>query len=494
MRVTNVWKSLGLSIILPFSAANESHGNFPGVFKLQYESGLLSDEVTTSQDKSTWANILNGLGEKSLLSPVLLESTCDSIGASVSCRIVSEKTQLNFFFDSISRTVSLEVRMPLVKLIDHDEIQETMIKLALEEFPRALKTRSNSSWLMTLVNQGDLDNDASLYGLILANSKVKDKRRLVKMGNVSIWSYQDDKVGFTKAMFINDTLRYITNDASVAHAEAFVHPAMISHNQPKRVLLVSDMPVAPLREITKYTTLEHVDIVGTSQEVLELMGNYFDLGSILDVKGINVTLVATDSVLSWAQTEVDRVGKFFEPPDSFVPCVEDAYDYSNSSMAEMKKREDFLNNLCENEEIAYLNYEKGFDWERQIYCKDRYFSIPKGANKEVKSVSSLSYDVILVDIPVYAQESLTDPLLHKQLKTLLDEIHGDSILVTSFGGTPGLTQSASNQDLRRDEFIRELTLPNKKGGHAYRFLTVYDEVSYLLLNRRSVLNSWIMQY
>jgi hypothetical protein len=64
--------------------------------------------------------------------------------------------------------------------------------------------------------------------------------------------------------------------SSIIHAEALVHPAMISHPEPNRVLLISDFPFAILDELQKYDSsiVERIDVAYANPEVQEIVGRF----------------------------------------------------------------------------------------------------------------------------------------------------------------------------------------------------------------------------
>jgi hypothetical protein len=65
--------------------------------------------------------------------------------------------------------------------------------------------------------------------------------------------------------------------SSTIYAEALVHPTMVSHPEPSRVLLLSDFLFAILNELHKYdpSVAELIDVSYSSPEVREKFGNYY---------------------------------------------------------------------------------------------------------------------------------------------------------------------------------------------------------------------------
>lgn len=70
-------------------------------------------------------------------------------------------------------------------------------------------------------------------------------------------------------MFLDSTLRATIDAAGRAHAEAFVHPTLVAHVEPKRFAVISDMPVAIVKEILKYQSITDITVVGANHEAID---------------------------------------------------------------------------------------------------------------------------------------------------------------------------------------------------------------------------------
>jgi hypothetical protein len=69
--------------------------------------------------------------------------------------------------------------------------------------------------------------------------------------------------------------------AGVAHAEALVHPALVAHPSPKRVLVNSLSPVPIVMEVLKYKSVEHISIIGSDVAAVDLIDTYMPTISFL---------------------------------------------------------------------------------------------------------------------------------------------------------------------------------------------------------------------
>lgn len=75
---------------------------------------------------------------------------------------------------------------------------------------------------------------------------------------------------YGKCLIIDGKIQSSTSDEWVYH-EALVHPAMISHPHPARVLVVGGGEGATLREVLKHSTVEEACMVDLDREVIEIV-------------------------------------------------------------------------------------------------------------------------------------------------------------------------------------------------------------------------------
>ena len=74
---------------------------------------------------------------------------------------------------------------------------------------------------------------------------------------------------FGKILFLDDKAQVSTFDEWIYH-EALVHPAMVAHPNPKRVLILGGGDGGALREVLKHRCVEHVTLVDIDPRVIEM--------------------------------------------------------------------------------------------------------------------------------------------------------------------------------------------------------------------------------
>ena len=163
--------------------------------------------------------------------------------------------------------------------------------------------------------------------LIFSQSEINDNSR------IDIWEYKSAETGkLYRDMFLDSTLRATTSDTGIAHAEAFVHPALISHALPKRVAVISDMPVAYVKEILKYKSVTDITLIGANQQAIDAVTS--QMPQINDCSTLqNVTdncmdderleIIESD-VLTWVENKADECKNV----DSWMYCkyIEEEYE------------------------------------------------------------------------------------------------------------------------------------------------------------------------
>ena len=127
----------------------------------------------------------------------------------------------------------------------------------------------------------DATTQSSLESTILSNNMLMEKKLLHKtiVSNYKEYNvWQHSQPGSiertTTSLFVFSKLRHTTTFAGVAHAEAMIHPALISHPNPSHIAVFSDFPSAYLREILKHKNVETVDVY-TNLEVVFITEKFF---------------------------------------------------------------------------------------------------------------------------------------------------------------------------------------------------------------------------
>jgi len=78
---------------------------------------------------------------------------------------------------------------------------------------------------------------------------------------------------FGKSLFLDDKIQSAEVDEFVYH-EALVHPAMMSHPDPKRILIIGGGEGATLREVLKHNTVQKVIMVDIDEELVKLCAEH----------------------------------------------------------------------------------------------------------------------------------------------------------------------------------------------------------------------------
>ena len=72
-----------------------------------------------------------------------------------------------------------------------------------------------------------------------------------------------------KILFL-DGVEQSSLHGEAAYHEALVHPAMLTHNNPKRVAIIGGGEGATLREVLKHKSVEHVVMIDIDKELINL--------------------------------------------------------------------------------------------------------------------------------------------------------------------------------------------------------------------------------
>jgi spermidine synthase len=278
---------------------------------------------------------------------------------------------------------------------------------------------------------------ASIEKKVLSNDAIEDKVQVFSSTSSSpststrtdIWEY--GLIATTEShrdLFIDSTLRATTTAAGRAHAEAFVHPAIIANINPKRVAIISDMPVAYVKEILKYKSVIDVTIVGSNQEAVEAVKTYMP--------------------------QLNDCSLIENVADS---CMDD-------ERLEIISGDDNGNN-----DVVVSTW-----MERMVHeCKDvDYFN--ECAEDPIMCETEPAYDVILVDI---ANPDQADQWLSHEFYGMLNAISTQETMTAfNIGSAPSV--EGGNEYEARNEFIEIV--------EEYRFkdtddaIMVYDEVRLFL--------------
>lgn len=253
--------------------------------------------------------------------------------------------------------------------------------------------------------------------------------------SIDIWSYKEpnNMHEVTHDLFINSTLRATTNAASQAHAEAMVHPALIAHPYPNRVAIISDAPLAFVKELRKYYvewwSLD-ISIVGVDLQTLDMTRTFMPL--LDDCSGLihaddscldSASITIEEDVDDWIESLIDDID-----PSHYGPCIE---------------LDDFPS--------------------------------------DYKCAPPPLFDVILLDVSIDRKHHWLSLDFHKKLKQLLND---ESILVINDGSEPDvdINFEFETDNALRDAFLSKVSIDQSLGGLGYQETFVYDEPAAAPLN------------
>lgn len=72
----------------------------------------------------------------------------------------------------------------------------------------------------------------------------------------------------TRQFYLDGVLKSNSFGQAAAH-ESFVHPAMLAHESPKRVLILGDGTGASIREVLKHPSVVEVTVLGSDETVID---------------------------------------------------------------------------------------------------------------------------------------------------------------------------------------------------------------------------------
>lgn len=113
-----------------------------------------------------------------------------------------------------------------------------------------------------------------------------------------------DTVSFGKVL-ITDGIVMISEMDEVIYHEMMVHVPMSLVNKPRKVLIIGGGDGGCAREVSKYSSVEHIDLVEIDSKVVEITQKYFD---------------------TWKKVDYTRLSIYFEDGFKFLEKSKDKYD------------------------------------------------------------------------------------------------------------------------------------------------------------------------
>lgn len=85
-----------------------------------------------------------------------------------------------------------------------------------------------------------------------------------------------DTLEFGKALVLDGIIQTTERDEFIYH-EMIVHPAMMTHPKPERVLVIGGGDGGTIREVVKYQTVRQADLVEIDEQVIWASRKYLPL-------------------------------------------------------------------------------------------------------------------------------------------------------------------------------------------------------------------------
>lgn len=445
------------------------------------------DILCQDMRESSFCHMLMNYNDKVLIHSTITSYNKESEGIEVDVSIRFLETSLPFNIEATT--------------------QETLVSLATDGIPKlfTLDPAVDSMWtILPSITDSDGNAGNTLSRIVLSRSasEITKKKRLYSSNQIQVWEYSTPKSEaegtHVLSVFFNQVLRFTTETmSSIIHAEALVHPAMISHPEPSRLLIVSDFPFAIIDELQKYnaTMLNRIDVAYTSPEVRDITNRFLPGTSYNSQSKIPVVFYNDLDHLPDPQgNEDEALDQFWD-----IRVLE-----SNDYMDPKKNKHQQARSICYDKATALANKRNGNDWERHLICgqntinNDLNEDVGKNDGDMLSSDSDediLEYDVIIMDVPSYFAAEWFSTSLQRKLKALLDSEEG--ILAVSIGFPPDMndffpTSLISSHRNRtkikpkhnisvRDSFLREASRHSQYNGIGYKHIAVYDEVSPFLV-------------
>ena len=163
----------------------------------------------------------------------------------------------------------------------------------------------------------EVDHPASLESMILERYDLENRMRIASSSSVEVWQYQDESGVPIRALFRDGYLLSTTHLAGIAHAEALVHPALLSGDGDElNAIILSQEPTSILKEVLKHMRVKSVLLVGVHRPSLDLAHIYLTSNNNCNFTRYNDTRcffqpqvrIFDGSVTDWLSTVADSGG------------------------------------------------------------------------------------------------------------------------------------------------------------------------------------------
>ncbi len=261
------------------------------------------------------------------------------------------------------------------------------------------------------------DHASSLEKMILERQDLHQRMRIAssnKGNSLEVWQHIEQGSLPIRSIFSNGNLLSTTHTSSAAHAEALVHPALISIDViPELILIISSEPTAILKEVLKHRRVLSVVLLGVDLDALALAEKYLPFNN-------DCSFIANPAAGGKQQDSSDVTATCLSQPNVI---------------------------LIKNETIS--------EWLTSFNA----------------DTSKVLPNVILVDVPPEKEESLLSSDIQSKLREIVSD---DAIVVLASGATPKLLDTHELD--KRHALLRSATESSSRGGLEYYQVYNYDEV------------------
>jgi len=127
-----------------------------------------------------------------------------------------------------------------------------------------------------------------------------------------------DTITFGRALILDNTFQTTEKDEFIYH-ELITHPALFTHPNPKKVLVIGGGDGGTVREVVKHDTVERVDFVELDRMVVEVCKKYLpSLSCQIDNERVNT--IFTDGIKYVAQCSEKYDVIIVDCPDPVGPA------------------------------------------------------------------------------------------------------------------------------------------------------------------------------
>lgn len=266
-----------------------------------YEKSLILDSLIEPKDdvSNYW----------SLQLSIIVKTTESTFARDSLIYVLEEVLECLHIDESLLPIWSIDKRISLGRhhLDEKDMIQEGaiphQIKKSLEQMVLARSDMISRKALVTRSHEWDIEDPSSL-----------EQENL----SVDIWEVEELGHRPVTHLFLDGNLRASTGDSSIANAEAFVHPTLISHPDPRHIAIMSDMPLPLLKEVLKYKSIEEITLVGVDRNVLDIVTTHMNVlnecfidGELTEcTKDKRVNFIVDETDEKWLESVVSNDQKY----------------------------------------------------------------------------------------------------------------------------------------------------------------------------------------